>query len=288
MPATERLKKQVKEQLKGGVTIVVLGASGDLAKKKTFPALYALHKNNFLPEKTNIIGYARTKMDDSEFHKRATSHIKGDTQSFLDICTYMAGQYDKEDVWKELDKYISDLEEKKGMAKEQKNRIFYVALPPSVFVPVATGLKKFVYSKDATTRIIVEKPFGKDSESCEELLEDYKKLFKEEEVYRIDHYLGKELAKNIMNIRFANMIFSPLWGATHIHSVQITMKEPFGTEGRGGYFDEFGIIRDVMQNRKDSYNLSVESKLNNPIRFATIDVIGCYGTSYWSRCRSYP
>jgi glucose-6-phosphate 1-dehydrogenase len=248
MSAKERFRKDVDNQLKGGVTIIVLGASGDLAKKKTFPALYALYKNKFLPKKTNIVGYARTKMDKAEFHKRASSHIDGDSSGFLDICTYISGQYDQDDSWKKLNDYVDELEQ--DMSKEQRNRVFYMALPPSVFIPVATGLKKFVYGKDATTRVVVEKPFGKDLQSCEELLEDYRKLFKEDEIYRIDHYLGKELAKNIMNIRFANMIFSPLWGATHIHSVQITMKEPFGTEGRGGYFNEFGIIRDVMQNRK--------------------------------------
>lgn len=255
--ATTKLKKDVDNRMKGGVTIVVLGASGDLAKKKTFPALYALFQNKFLPEKAQIVGYARTKMDGAEFHKRVSSNLKSDDpandqniKDFLNICHYVAGQYDQEEYWEKLDKFITDLETKQSLKKEQKNRIFYMALPPSVFVPVASGLKKYVYSKEATTTVVIEKPFGKDLESCNALLEDIKQLFKEEEVYRIDHYLGKELAKNIMSVRFANMIFSPLWNATHIDSIQITLKEPFGTEGRGGYFNEFGIIRDVIQNRK--------------------------------------
>lgn len=254
--ATDKIKRDVEKRMKGGVTIIVLGASGDLAKKKTFPALYALFRNKFLPEKIQVVGYARTKMDCAEFHKRVQSHIKADIEEdkkaleeFLKICHYVEGQYDQDEYWQKLDKFVTDLETKQELKDEQKNRIFYMALPPSVFVPVATGLKKNVYGKTASTSVVIEKPFGKDSESCQELLKNISSLYKEEEVYRIDHYLGKELAKNIMTIRFSNMIFNTLWTGAHIDSVQITLKEPFGTEGRGGYFDEFGIIRDVMQNR---------------------------------------
>ncbi|KAG2233113.1 hypothetical protein INT48_005857 [Thamnidium elegans] len=253
--ASDKLKKDVEERLKGGVTIIVLGASGDLAKKKTFPALFALFQNNFLPRNTTIIGYARTKMDRTEFYGRIEPHLKSkqddpkkSVQEFLSMCHYVPGQYDDEKCWEELDQYVSGLENERGLKDEQKNRIFYMALPPSVFVSVADGLRKHVYSKTASTSIIIEKPFGKDLKSCQLLLHDIQKLYKEDEVYRIDHYLGKELAKNIMTVRFANMIFSPLWSRLHIDSVQITMKESFGTEGRGGYFDEFGIIRDVIQN----------------------------------------
>lgn len=250
----EKLKNEVGERLKGGVTIIILGASGDLAKKKTFPAIFALFKDGILPEKTQIIGYARTKMDEKEFHERVSSNIKHKDSKmindFLKLCQYVNGQYDQEEPWKELDKFVSDSEDKKGLQKGQKNRIFYMALPPSVFVSVAAGLKEFVYAKEGLTELVIEKPFGRDLESSKELLANFKKLYKEEEVYRIDHYLGKELTKNIMTVRFANMMFDPLWNSTHIASVQITMKEKFGTEGRGGYFDEYGIIRDVMQNRK--------------------------------------
>ncbi|KAI9251652.1 glucose-6-phosphate dehydrogenase [Helicostylum pulchrum] len=255
LEASDKLKKDVEERLKGGVTFIVLGASGDLAKKKTFPALFALFQNSFLPRNTTIVGYARTKMDSAAFYSRIEPYLKPkqddpkkSVQEFLKMCHYVPGQYDDGKCWEDLNHYVSDLEAKHGLKDEQKNRIFYMALPPSVFVSVADGLRKHVYSKTASTSIIIEKPFGKDLESCRALLQDIQKLYKEDEVYRIDHYLGKELAKNIMTVRFANMIFSPLWSRMHIDSVQITMKEPFGTEGRGGYFDEFGIIRDVMQN----------------------------------------
>lgn len=249
-----KLKEDVKHHLKDGITIIVLGASGDLAKKKTFPALFALFSNHFLPKNTQIVGYARSQMDLADFHGRIKSFIKSEDEAkinnFLKLCHYVQGQYDKEESWKNLDSYITDLENKQGLSDEQKNRLFYVALPPSVFVTVASGLRKYVYGKSATNSIVIEKPFGKDLNSCQDLIGKIKALYKEEELYRIDHYLGKELAKDIMTIRFSNMIFCPLWTRTHIDSVQITLKEPFGTEGRGGYFDEFGIIRDVMQNRK--------------------------------------
>ncbi|OBZ83572.1 Glucose-6-phosphate 1-dehydrogenase [Choanephora cucurbitarum] len=253
MATTDKLRKEVDDRLKGGLTLVVFGASGDLAKKKTFPALFALYKNGVLPEKTRIIGYARTKMEKKEFEDRIRPGLEENDEdnklkSFLDICTYHPGQYDQDEDFKKLNKYIEDIEEEQGMKDEQKNRIFYIALPPSAFVPVSKGLKEHVYSKKAKTSIIIEKPFGKDLESSNQLSKDISKLFSEEEVFRIDHYLGKEMCKNLLNVRFSNAIFNAIWSKEHIESVQVTLKEPFGSEGRGGYFDEYGIIRDVMQN----------------------------------------
>ncbi|KAI8091466.1 glucose-6-phosphate dehydrogenase [Gilbertella persicaria] len=245
----QALQVKVQDRLHDGVTFVVFGASGDLAKKKTFPALYALYKNGFLPEKTQIIGYARTKMDKKEFHERIEPNLKGEDKElkgFLDICSYHPGQYDQAEDFKKLNESIEEIE--KDYKDEQKNRIFYIALPPSAFVSVSTGLKEHVTSKKGKTSIIIEKPFGKDLESSNQLSEDISKLFSEDQVFRIDHYLGKEMAKNLLNVRFSNMIFNALWSNTRIESVQITLKEPFGSEGRGGYFDEYGIIRDVMQN----------------------------------------
>merc|ERR1712020_252921 len=131
---------------------------------------------------------------------------------------------------------------------KQANRLFYLALPPSVFEHVTTQLKETCMSGTGWNRIIVEKPFGKDSASSAKLSNHLSSLFKEEELYRIDHYLGKEMVQNLMTLRFGNLLFSPTWNRNHIASVVITFKEPFGTQGRGGYFDEFGIIRDIMQN----------------------------------------
>ncbi|KAJ8611348.1 hypothetical protein MRB53_038018 [Persea americana] len=231
-------------ELKDNTVIVVLGASGDLAKKKTFPALFGLFRNKFLPNGLQIVGYARTKMDHEEFIKRVKSNIKTpskdmeeELEKFTKVCSYVSGQYDKDDGFKELEKHLEELE--KG--QDKTNRVFYMALPPSVFIPVSEHVKKNNYPKNGIARIIVEKPFGKDLESSRELQAAMSPNWKEEEIFRIDHYLGKEMVKNLLVLRFANSFMHANWSKHYIDNVQITFKEPFGTEGRGGYFDEFGI-----------------------------------------------
>ncbi|KAI8881494.1 glucose-6-phosphate dehydrogenase [Backusella circina FSU 941] len=245
------MRKQVCEELHGSVTIVVLGASGDLAKKKTYPALFRLFNNGFLPAKTQIVGYARTQMEHAQYIERVTQYIKNKgekLEEFKQILSYVAGQYDQDSCFQNLDKVIRESEKERAIEVGRRHRVFYMALPPSVFIPVAKGLKKNTYATEGLNRIVVEKPFGEDSASSEHLAKELGACFTEEETFRIDHYLGKEMVKNVMMVRFANIFFSQIWNRMYIDNVQITFKEPFGTEGRGGYFDEFGIIRDVMQN----------------------------------------
>ncbi|PKX91883.1 glucose-6-phosphate dehydrogenase [Aspergillus novofumigatus IBT 16806] len=260
-------------ELKDDTVIVVLGASGDLAKKKTFPALFGLFRNKFLPKDIKIVGYARTKMDHEEFLKRVRSYIKVPTKeieeqldSFCSLCTYISGQYDQDDSFINLRKHLEEVE--KG--HKEQNRVFYMALPPSVFITVSEQLKRNCYPKNGIARIIVEKPFGKDLQSSRDLQKALDPNWKEEEIFRIDHYLGKEMVKNILIMRFGNEFFNATWNRHHIDNVQITFKEPFGTEGRGGYFDEFGIIRDVMQN----HLLQVLTLLamERPISFSSEDI----------------
>ena len=195
-------------------------------------------------------------MDNEEYHKRITAYIKGidddedkaKLEDFKKLTTYINGGYEDDESFKKLNDYIEKLES--GYSGNERNRIFYLALPPSVFVPVAQHLKANVYSKSGHNRIIVEKPFGKDLESSRHLLGSLKQHWTEDETFRIDHYLGKEMTKNLLVLRFANIALSAAWDKNSIANVQITFKEPFGTEGRGGYFDEFGIIRDILQNRE--------------------------------------
>lgn len=198
-------------------------------------------------------------MDDDEFHKRETEFLKpkkGDElekhfdeklKSFKEISSYISGQYDEDSGFQNLLKRIEEHEGKRPGTK--RNRVFYMALPPSVFTVVAEHLKKNCYSTEGTNRLIIEKPFGKDTESCREMMSALKDQWTENETYRIDHYLGKEMIKNILVVRFGNVFLDSSFNKNYIGNVQITFKEPFGTEGRGGYFDEFGIIRDVCQNR---------------------------------------
>ncbi|KZF25982.1 glucose-6-phosphate dehydrogenase [Xylona heveae TC161] len=260
-------------ELKENTTIIVLGASGDLAKKKTFPALFGLHRNNFLPKGVKIVGYARTKMDPDEFLKRAVSYIKTPVkemeeqlQDFRKILSYQSGQYDQADSFVQLNKHLEEVEG----GREERNRVFYMALPPSVFISVSEQLKKHCYPKKGIARIIVEKPFGKDLASSRDLTKALEPNWREDEIFRIDHYLGKEMVKNLLILRFGNEFFGATWNRRHIDNVQISFKEPFGTEGRGGYFDEFGIIRDVMQN----HLLQVLTLLamERPISFSAEDI----------------
>ncbi|EMG49781.1 Glucose-6-phosphate 1-dehydrogenase [Candida maltosa Xu316] len=233
------------------VSIVVFGASGDLAKKKTFPALFGLFREKQLPKTVQIIGYARSHLSDEDFKARISANFKGgDEQTkkeFLNLCSYVSDPYDTDDGYKKLNDICEKYEKENKVSRPE--RLFYLALPPSVFTTVCEHVKKNVYPPEGgKLRIIIEKPFGRDLETYREMQKDIAPLFTEEEVYRIDHYLGKEMVKNLLVLRFGNELFSGVWNNKHISSIQISFKEAFGTEGRGGYFDNIGIIRDVMQN----------------------------------------
>eukprot|EP00475_Leptophrys_vorax_P042916 TRINITY_DN8096_c0_g2_i1.p1 TRINITY_DN8096_c0_g2~~TRINITY_DN8096_c0_g2_i1.p1 ORF type:complete len:470 (-),score=31.62 TRINITY_DN8096_c0_g2_i1:60-1400(-) len=164
---------------------------------------------------------------------------------FLARCFYHSGQYDSEASFAELDQRMRPME-----AGYVANRIFYFAIPPNVFVPAARSVSLAAASPCPTghTRVIVEKPFGRDSESSAELTRSLAQFLREDQIYRIDHYLGKELVENLLVLRFSNLVFEPLWSRQYIRNVQIIFSEDFGTDGRGGYFDHYGIIRDIMQN----------------------------------------
>jgi glucose-6-phosphate 1-dehydrogenase len=209
-----------------------------------------------LPNNTHIVGYARSKIEPQEYTKRVTSYIKISDEEqdaasklgdFKNFNTYVSGGYEDDESFQNLNRHLEEIESK--YQGPERHRLFYFALPPSVFIPVAQHLKRNCYSQNGTTRVIVEKPFGKDLDSAHELIHAISEQFTESETFRIDHYLGKEMVKNLLVLRFANIAFSSSWDKNSISNVQITFKEPFGTEGRGGYFDEFGIIRDVLQNR---------------------------------------
>ncbi|KAF8639748.1 hypothetical protein AX17_001010 [Amanita inopinata Kibby_2008] len=266
------------EELKDNTIIIVLGASGDLAKKKTLPALFGLYRQDFLPRDVKVVGYARTKMTPEEFHQRATSYIKNPDNDpeiatkidqFKALLSYVSGAYDEDASFANLNAHLESIESR--YQSKECNRLFYLALPPSVFVPVAKNLKAHCYvTKGGINRIIVEKPFGKDLHTSRELMGALKQYWTEEETFRIDHYLGKEMVKNLLVLRFANIATGAAWDKNSISNVQITFKEPFGTEGRGGYFDEFGIIRDILQN----HLLQVLSILTmeRPVSFSAEDI----------------
>lgn len=230
-------------------TFILLGASGDLAKKKIYPTIWYLYRDNLLPENTKFIGYARTKQSISEVREKSKKYMKvraGEErkfEQFWEANEYLAGSYDKRIDYELLNQQITKFE--KGPVA---NRIFYLAVPPTVFEDVTVNIRNACIAIKGYTRVIIEKPFGRDDVSSDKLSNHLAGLFKEEQIYRIDHYLGKEMVQNLLTTRFANQIFNPSWNRENIASILISFKEPFGTEGRGGYFDDFGIVRDVMQN----------------------------------------
>eukprot|EP00727_Mastigamoeba_balamuthi_P002403 m51a1_g1216 putative glucose-6-phosphate dehydrogenase (584) ;mRNA; f:488035-490231 len=228
-------------------TVVVLGASGDLAKKKIYPSLFRLKQNGWLPSKFSVVGYSRSHMTDEEFRARVCSHK--DAENLSTFCPnnhYVSGNYDSVDDVRKLSAEIAKYEAQMG--GKRSNRLFYMAVPPSIFVPTARALRQAAMSPTGWTRIVVEKPFGRDLESSRLMQRELGSLFAEDQIYRIDHYLGKEMVQNLNILRFSNVFLRPLWNHNYISSVVITFKEDIGTEGRAGYFDHYGIIRDIMQN----------------------------------------
>lgn len=243
------------EYIQHSLTVFVIGASGDLAKKKTYPSLFDLYVAGYLPEHVIIVGYARSQKNEDDFRKQLAPFIKvknddpsvaAKKEAFLKKCIYRHGKYESADDVAAVSHEMIQLEN--ALGKEEHNRLFYFAIPPSVFVPIGTSIKKAALSTRGWNRLIVEKPFGHDLDSFNELSRDMGALYTEDEIYRIDHYLGKEMVQNLLVLRFANAIFEPIWNRNYIASVVITFKEDIGTQGRGGYFDNYGIIRDVMQN----------------------------------------
>lgn len=204
---------------------VVFGASGDLARKKIYPTLWWLYRDNLLPCVTKFVGYARSKLSVSELREKCHQYMKVEPDQqekynqFWALNFYFPGNYDSRRDFELLNQEISKFETGK-----MANRLFYLALPPSVFETVTVHIRETCMGLKGWNRIIVEKPFGRDAESSNALSAHLAKLFSEEQLYRIDHYLGKEMVQNLMTIRFSNQIFSPTWNRNNVASVLITFK----------------------------------------------------------------
>lgn len=237
------------------VALIVLGASGDLSKKKTFPAIFSLYYHGLLPPDFVLYGFARRVMTNDEFRDiilgtLSCRVIDGEKcaqkmDEFLPRCFYHRGDYGDPETFAELDRKLAATFEKPF---EKSNRLFYLAIPPKVFSASCVSINSDSRAPKGWTRVVVEKPFGHDLPSYRKLREGLSSVLTEAETFRIDHFLAKEIVQNLMTLRFANSIFEPLWNRQNIKSVQITFKENFGVEGRAGYFDNVGIVRDIMQN----------------------------------------
>jgi|TARA_B110000467_G_C18338414_1_gene500636 glucose-6-phosphate 1-dehydrogenase len=239
--------------------ITIFGASGDLCARKLVPAIYNLAVDNLLPADFSLIGFGRKPILDEEFRKLATDSIQQFSRRPLNEeiwerisnqTYYCSGGYDELDAFKTLKIKIDEIE--KGFGRETQS-VFYVSTPPSVFEPIiknlgASDLATRHQDNDSHTKVVIEKPFGKDLQSARHLNRVIQGVFQERQVYRIDHYLGKETVQDLLVQRFANSIFEPLWNRQYVDNVQITVSESLGVGTRGGYYEQSGATRDMIQN----------------------------------------
>jgi glucose-6-phosphate 1-dehydrogenase len=233
--------------------LVIFGASGDLTKRKLFPALYSLAVRRLLPERFAVIGVARTEQSTKQWvtamRKAVEEHGRDEFDAevwsaLADAMTYVATDFADDRGEDAVLDVLRRLDEERGTAG---NRLYYLAVPPAAFETIVHELGERRGS-EGWTRLIVEKPFGHDRASAHALNEILARWFREDEVFRIDHYLGKETVQNMLALRFANGIFEPIWNRQFIDHVQITVAESIGIEGRGAFYEQAGVIRDVFQN----------------------------------------
>jgi glucose-6-phosphate 1-dehydrogenase len=229
--------------------LVVFGATGDLSQRKLLPALYQRDVQGQLPPEARIIGTSRKALSREEFQAFARAAIEahvaeaerkpGMCESFLDRLFYVAADASQDEGWVKLEEILE--------SGKERIRVFYLAVGPDLFGPICErlGTHHLVTGK---SRVVVEKPVGRDGASARALNDQIGRIFPEPSIYRIDHYLGKETVQNLMALRFANALFEPLWNAAHIDHVQITVAETLGVEGRAGYYDTAGALRDMVQN----------------------------------------
>lgn len=239
--------------------VVIFGATGDLTHRKLIPALYNLAHDNYLPAEFIVVGAARSKLSDQEFRagvyesvkKHSRRQVKDDLwKSFSEKIYYQSVDGNKAEDFVELRKRLEELCRKQS---EDFNYLYYLAVAPAHFGPIATNLRAAGLVEDVreglrSTSVVIEKPFGHDQASAVELNKVLRNAFSEKQIYRIDHYLGKETVQNILVFRFANGIFEPLWNHKHVDHIQISVCEHLGVEGRAPYFDKTGIMRDIVQN----------------------------------------
>jgi glucose-6-phosphate 1-dehydrogenase len=235
------------------VSIVIFGASGDLTQRKLVPSIFNLYRKGRMPKKFCIVGFGGTAFTDEEFRRHLEEGLKqfasfkyseGEWDHFASDLGYRQGRYDNAEDFKKLEGMLKDWEAGPG------DRIYYMATPPGVFPNIIDQLAQTgqLAEDDGWRRVVIEKPFGTDLKSACDLNEQIHKALNEKQIYRIDHYLGKETVQNILVSRFSNTIFEPLWNRNYIDHVEITVAEQVGVEHRARFYDQVGVLRDMFQN----------------------------------------
>jgi len=237
--------------------IIIFGATGDLTSRKLVPALYSLYNQNLMPERFIVLGAGRTVMSSGDFRQKMENAIRTFSEEespdftaisgFVDSIYYQPVDYLQESSYHNL---RLEVEKLKARFLTGGNTIIYMATPPNLYESIARNLSAagMVNQADGFRRIIIEKPFGYDLESSRQLNDTLHEIVTEDQIYRIDHYLGKETVQNLLVTRFANGIFEPLWNRNYVHRIEITSAESIGVEDRGGYYDSAGALRDMVQN----------------------------------------
>src|SRR5207302_8878285 len=237
--------------------MVIFGASGDLTRRKLIPALYNLARAKLLSHEFAVVGIARRPMSTDDYRKKVTEDMKqfatGDVDPdlwewFVRRMYYMSGNFDDPQTYPNLKDLLTKIDQEHST---RGNYFYYLATAPDAFGTIVENLAEHGLMQQDNShwrRVIIEKPFGHDLESARALNQQLLKVADEKQIYRIDHYLGKETVQNILALRFANGIFEPIWNRRYIDHVQISVAETVGVEGRGGYYDEAGALRDIVQN----------------------------------------
>lgn len=236
--------------------MVIFGGTGDLTHRKLMPALYNLSHGGFLPDEFAVVSVGRREKTNEEYRNEVSqsiqkfSRLQADDTIWNELVGriyYFQLEFTQSEGYTQLKAFLSGLDAKYGTAG---NRVFYLAVAPEYFGSIARRLNEhgMVINEETWQRLMIEKPFGKDLKSARQLNEIITEIFTEKNTYRIDHYLGKEMLQNIMAIRFANMLFEPIWNSRYIDNIQISAMETVGVENRGGYYEESGALKDMVQN----------------------------------------
>ncbi len=237
------------------VALVIFGASGDLTARKLLPALASLAGEGSLPEGFGLVGVARTLWSDDEFRDHCLAAVPDAKAPWADLVKrfrYVIGDYDDDATFSRVAEIVTELDVPNEGGGTGGNRIFYLATVPSLFGEVARGLARHGLNKPGTggkfARLVIEKPFGRDLETAMALDETLHACFDEPQIYRIDHYMGKETVQNVLALRFANSIFEPVWNRRYVGHVHVTVAESIGVEHRGSFYEHAGALRDIVQN----------------------------------------